>query len=293
MSVLDLESLACVDALARTLSFHRGARACALSPAAFGKRIKQVEDQLGKALFHRTTRRVELTPEGAALIPKARQLLADASELVSDAKGEAPPMDLTLGTRHELGLSWLMPARRLLKSRIPHLTIHLVFGNSEDLEAAVLGMRTDACVLSRMPATTRLDSVLLHQEDYVLVASPRLLKRTPLQTPMHSARHVLIDTDAALPLFRYLRPRGAELRFRSILHMGTIAAVRAALLDQEGVGVLPRYFVQRDLDGGRLSQVLQKTPMDHDNFRLIFRADDPRRELFEEAADVLRQMPLK
>ena len=73
---LDLESLACVDALARTLSFHRAARACALSPAAFGKRVKQVEEDLGRALFHRTTRRVELTPEGVRTeIPEGTALV--------------------------------------------------------------------------------------------------------------------------------------------------------------------------------------------------------------------------
>ena len=112
-------------------------------------------------------------------------------------------------------------------------------------------------------------------------------------TPAQSAQHVLIDTDRALPLFRYLRPRGADLTFQSVLHMGTIAAVRAAVLEREGVAVLPRYFVQKDLDAGRLQEVLTNTPMGHDDFRLIFRADDPRRELFGRMAEVLRRFPLK
>jgi hypothetical protein len=63
----DLESLACVDALSRTLRFHVAARARALSPAAFSKRVQQVEEHVGAPLFARTTRNVELTDAGEAL----------------------------------------------------------------------------------------------------------------------------------------------------------------------------------------------------------------------------------
>jgi DNA-binding transcriptional LysR family regulator len=289
---LDLESLACVDALARTLSFHRAARACALSPAAFGKRVRQVEEDLGRALFHRTTRRVEITPEGAALLPSIRRLLSDARELVGEARGEEPPVELTLGTRHELGMSWLLPARRTLRRELPHVTTHVSFGSTEELESAVLSLRADAAVLSRPPATARLDALNLQREDYVLVASPALLKERPLKKAADARAHVLVDASPSLPLFRYLRPR-AELRFARTLLMGTIAAIRAAVVGREGVAVLPRYFVEGDLERGRLARVLPRVPVDHDVFRLIFRADDPRRDLLARVAEILRAIPLR
>ena len=48
-----------------------GTLAVALTPAAFGQRIKQLEEQLGTSLFHRTTRSVRLTESGLALLPAA------------------------------------------------------------------------------------------------------------------------------------------------------------------------------------------------------------------------------
>jgi LysR family transcriptional regulator, glycine cleavage system transcriptional activator len=289
--MLDLESLTCVDALARTLSFHRAARACALSPAAFGKRVRQVEEHLTTPLFFRTTRRVELTPEGAQLLPAIRRLLSDAMALTHDARSEEPPVDLVLGTRHELGMSWLFPARRALHAALPHLTVHLAFGVSDALEAGVLSLRIDAAVLSRPPATTRLDALPLHREDYALVACPRLLRERPLRRAADAAAHTLIDADAALPLFRYLHP-AHELRFARTLLLGTIDAIRAGVLEREGVAVLPRYFVEDDLAAGRLTRVLPRTPLAHDLFRLIFRSDDPRRALLERVAEVLQGLPL-
>src|SRR5437773_2384277 len=65
------ENLRAFDAAARLLSFRAAARTVALTPAAFGQRIRQLEDQLGVALFRRTTRSVALPDPGLALLPEA------------------------------------------------------------------------------------------------------------------------------------------------------------------------------------------------------------------------------
>src|SRR5690606_7981399 len=48
-----------------------------ISQPALSLAIKNLEEELGGKLFARTTRQVRLTPEGAALLPQALQLLAD------------------------------------------------------------------------------------------------------------------------------------------------------------------------------------------------------------------------
>src|SRR5689334_25354523 len=64
---LSFESLRCFLAAARLLNFRNASRAVALTPAAFGQRIRQLEEQLGVELFARTTRSVSLTERGIAL----------------------------------------------------------------------------------------------------------------------------------------------------------------------------------------------------------------------------------
>lgn len=293
MSLPDLESLACVDALARTLRFHAAAKSRALSPAAFSKRIQQAEALLGAPLFARTTRKVDLTPAGVALLPRIRGLLAEAQGL-AEARTDAPAAaELMLGTRHELGMSWLFPARRVLARRLPHLTVHLRFGTTDDLERAVLSLRVDAIITSHPPSTRRLDSLSLAREDYVFVGSPRLLARTPFAAAADATEHVLIDAHDDLPLFSYLRVTGLPLRFARVLNLGTIEAIREAVRDREGVAVLPAYFVRDDLARGRLVRLLPRARLGHDFFRLIFRADDARRPLLEQLAGLLAAMPLR
>src|SRR5262249_3578107 len=73
-----LESLRCFAEAARLLNFRAAARAVALTPAALGQRIQQLEGQLGRPLFHRSTRRVTLSEAGLALLPHAQRALEAA-----------------------------------------------------------------------------------------------------------------------------------------------------------------------------------------------------------------------
>lgn len=62
-----LKALRTFEAAARHLSFAKAARELAVTPAAVGFQIKQLEDDLGGALFLRKHRSVELTPRGLQL----------------------------------------------------------------------------------------------------------------------------------------------------------------------------------------------------------------------------------
>lgn len=64
-------------AVAQSLSFAQAGERLYLSQSALSLTIKGLEEGLGGRLFSRTTRNVSLTPEGEALLPLARRLLAD------------------------------------------------------------------------------------------------------------------------------------------------------------------------------------------------------------------------
>jgi DNA-binding transcriptional LysR family regulator len=294
----DLESLRCFVAAADTLNFRAAARVVGLTPAALGQRIRQLEGALEVRLFHRTTRKVELTEAGMALLPKAQQTLDAARECVRAARGELgpPPMELTVGTRHELGLSWVQPMLPDLESRFPWVTFHLYFGSGADLALRLLGHEIDCAISSRRITEPGLDSVNLHREDYVFVASPHLLAEQPLDRLADTGAHTLLDIHADLPLYRYFRETpavGDVVRFAGFRRMGTIAAIRAGVMRGAGVAVLPEYLVRGDLAAGDLVPVLADIALQPDWFRLVFRTDDPRVSTFRAMGEAMRAHPLR
>jgi LysR family glycine cleavage system transcriptional activator len=291
---VDLESLRCFDAVATTLNFRAAAGRVHLSPTALSDRIKRLEEELDRRLFNRTTRKVTLTDDGMNLLPLARDVLASASRLTAAAKGALllPPFELFVGTRFELGLSWLCPALTPLGKRRPERTVHLHFADSPDLLARLERGDLDAVVSSGRLTSPRLTYAALHPEEYVFVSRPQIRVRGP-----EDVRELtLVDVSPDLPLFRYLLDAiedSSPWPFAKIEYLGGIGGIRHRLLEGNRVAVLPKYFVRDDLAKKRLTPLMRGTHLRSDAFRLIWRTKHPRESSLLDLANDLRTFPLR
>jgi len=293
-----IDNLRCFEAAARLLNFRAAARAVSLTPAAFSQRIRQIEERLEVRLFERSTRSVHLTQAGINLLPAARACLAAAGACIAAAKGESgkPSIELTLGTRFELGMSWLVPLLDELERAHPNISLNLYFGSGPELLYRLRVLALDAVITSARLSTPMLDAFNLHDEAYVLVANAEYLKRSPLATAADAAAHTLLDIDEELPLYRYFAESASApppLRFAGYRFLGLGAAVKARALGGHGIAVLPRHMVQAELESGQLARILPKVDLLSDHFRLVYRRDDPRRSAYEELAATLRETPIR
>lgn len=290
-----LEQLQAFVEAASTLNFREAARRTHCSPAAFSARVQGLEDALGATLFTRTTRHVAVTPAGERLLPVALRCLELASACVDAVRERPVERSLTLGTRFELGLSWLVPGLDALRRASPGRTLNLVFGDSPELLERARSDELDAVITSYRLRERDLVGVTLHTETYVFVAAPGSLPPGGVRGPLDVADLSLIDASADLPLFHYLLDARGEQAwpFQRRELLGAIGAIRLRVLQGAGLAVLPRYFVERDLAEGRLVQLLADTPMVEDQFRLVWRAGHPRAAELLALADDLRALPLR
>jgi DNA-binding transcriptional LysR family regulator len=207
----------------------------------------------------------------------------------------APPVELTVGTRFELGLSWLVPSLSILEKRRPTWRLHLYFGDTPDLLQRLRRAEVDCVVTSARLTQAGLEMARLYGERYVLVGQSKALARHPLGGPADARQHTLLDLHPDLPLFRYFldsRPGDEAWRFARVQHLGTIAAVRARLLEGAGIAVLPAYFVYDDLRRKRLRVLLPRTRLPMDWFRLVWSQGTPHGEVLRElAAELMRCAP--
>ena len=98
---MNLNHMRCFVAVAEEMHFGRAARRLFLTQQAVSTAVRKLERALGVRLFDRTTRRVELTEAGAAVLPEAQALLAAADRLLSVAGEERvrsrEPVSLKVG----------------------------------------------------------------------------------------------------------------------------------------------------------------------------------------------------
>ncbi len=106
---LPLNGLRVLDAAARHLSFTRAADELAVTPAAVGQQIRALEDTLGVVLFRRTTKGLELTPEGESGLAALRAAFLQFEESVRAMQAGQSSKSLTIAAPRDLTAKWLMP----------------------------------------------------------------------------------------------------------------------------------------------------------------------------------------
>jgi DNA-binding transcriptional LysR family regulator len=161
---MELQQMRYVVAVAETNSFTRAAERCLVVQSALSHQIARLERELGAKLFERTSRRVRLTPAGAAFLLAARQCL-DAAERaaaeVAAAVGEVRGR-LAVGLIPTVAAVDIPSALREFRRRYPHVRISLRVGASEDLVEQVRQGAIDVAFLG-LPPTTRPEGVAAHE----------------------------------------------------------------------------------------------------------------------------------
>ncbi|MEU9503023.1 LysR family transcriptional regulator [Streptomyces sp. NPDC048196] len=136
-------------ATAEELNFTRAAERLFISQPGLSKQIRQLEEGLRVRLFDRDRRTVTLTASGAALLPRARELVRlwdETQRAVSDAAA-AEAAVLTLGISTSTGRGLLPAIRARLAERRPNWRLQVRQIDWADATAGLAGGETDLALL--------------------------------------------------------------------------------------------------------------------------------------------------
>ncbi|MFJ7159191.1 LysR family transcriptional regulator [Streptomyces sp. NPDC101118] len=173
---MELQQMRYVLAVAETNSFTRAAERCLVVQSALSHQIARLERELGAKLFERTSRRVRLTPAGAAFLPAARQAVEAAERAAAEvaaAVGEVRGR-LSVGLIPTVAAADVPGALREFRRRHPHVRIGLRVGASDELTEQVREGVVDVAFLG-LPATSQPRGVAAHElgrDRLVAVAAP-------------------------------------------------------------------------------------------------------------------------
>lgn len=138
-----LAALRSFRAVAHERSFTRGAERCGQPQPVASRRIAALERHLGVTLLVRTSRRVDLTPEGERLLPVADEVLAGFERVERLFAGAAPALVLAVPTGVE------PRARAAIRRGLPNLTVAFA---EDDPEARAEALRSGSAHLALLPA---------------------------------------------------------------------------------------------------------------------------------------------
>jgi DNA-binding transcriptional LysR family regulator len=217
---LELRQLRYFVTVADELHFGRAAARLHMTQPPLSQTIAAMEEALGTALFLRNRRQVELTAAGAALLPEARRLLAEAAELPDlvrrAAAGQAGRLALSFVTSADYSV--LPPFMRRYRAAYPHVHIALQEATSDLQVEALLRGRIDAGLLIP-PLPEKARTAL----DYMKVLEEPLILCAPAELPaLRGGRPVRLQDLAPLPLVIFPRQSSPAL------HDAILSCFRAA-----------------------------------------------------------------
>lgn len=121
--------------VAREGSVTHAAQRLHISQPTLSKQLKDLEGELGKKLFVRSSFSVRLTDEGMLLRKRAEDILdmVDKTEEEFKALGELTGGDVRVGCAESDGIKHLARCVKTLQEQYPRIRLHVYSGNTEDL----------------------------------------------------------------------------------------------------------------------------------------------------------------
>ncbi len=117
--------------------FTAAAREFRLTPSGVSKLVSRLEGRLSARLINRSTRRLQLTPEGQAFYDRAVRVLSDIDEAEREAAaGASPRGHLRVNSNIPLGMRHVMPLVPQFLERHPEVTLDLIIRASAGLFSA-------------------------------------------------------------------------------------------------------------------------------------------------------------
>ncbi|HEV7328416.1 MAG TPA: LysR family transcriptional regulator [Bosea sp. (in: a-proteobacteria)] len=240
-------------------SFTTAGHQLGVSSSAIGKAISRLEERLGARLFHRSTRTITLTPEGAMFLERCRRIFGEieAAELELAHTRGAPRGKLRVSL--PIANVMMMPALTAFMRAYPDIQLDL---DLTDRIVEVIDGGFDVVIRAGEVTDSRLMSRLLGEFRLKLVASPDYLARRGVpQVPEDLSRHACLHHRFATSgkFERWpLRRDGEDLDIvpASAAIVNTIEPL--ILMAEQGLGIacLPDLALRRQFAEDRLRTVL-------------------------------------
>lgn len=250
---MDAGDLRVFEAVARLGAMNRAAEELHTVQSNVTARIRQIEAELGTALFERHSRGVVPTAAGRRLLPYAervRLLLAEARRAVKD-DGE-PAGSLAIGSLETTAGLRLPPLLAQYAAAYPAVDLSLVTGTTAALVKEVLDHRLDGAFVCGPVEHDELVEERVFREELVALTSPRIASLDAL----------FGERDLKIIVFRigcsYRQRLEAILAGRGLivtrsLEFGTIEGILGCVAAGIGVSLLPRAIVAEAAREGRIA----------------------------------------
>lgn len=258
-------------------SFSAAGRKLKLSPSAVSKLVTRLEDRLGTRLVVRSTRTLQLTPEGETYLARASRILAeiaDTEEIVSGGGRALPRGALSVNASVGFGERYILPLTGEFLRLFPEVQLDVTL---TDDTVDLIRERVDIAIRHGPLRDSSLMARKLGQSPQVVIASPdyiaeRGMPKTPADLDLHNC--INFNFRRAVEGWPFRDPESGRVDVRPVsgsLRASSGSIIRQFCLDGLGIGRVGRFHVEPDIEAGRLMVLLDDwNPEDIEEIHAVY-----------------------
>jgi DNA-binding transcriptional LysR family regulator len=274
---MELSQLEVFLAVARERRFSRAAEKLYRTQSAVSQTIRKLEDELGEALFDRSSREGVLTDAGKVLYDYAEKLInlrSEAAESLTELR-ELQKGKLVIAA-NEFTVLYLLPVLAEFRRLHPMIRIKVERALGSHIPDDVLSYSAEFGVLSYEPQDPSLNSVVVYLDELVFVVPP---KHPLALTPQVSIRQLGAESFVAHIVSSPYREKVIQLfkTHKTPLHMDvelpTLQAIKQFVAMENGVALVPGISVETEIARGELVRIRVRDLQITRKLRLIYRKD--------------------
>ena len=234
---MELRVLQYFLAVAREGSISAAAQSLHLTQPTLSRQLKELEEELGRQLMVRGSRKITLTEDGVLLRKRAEEILDLVGRTEREMAGNAVSGDVYIGAGETDGVRQLARAANRLRRDYPGICFHIVSGDAADVcERLDRGLLDFGLLLGDIDkARYRYLELPMRDTWGVLMRRDSPLARKETVTPEDLWDKPLIlsrQTDNKSGLYRWLRREPDELRPAATYNL----IYNASRMVEEGLG---------------------------------------------------------
>ncbi len=247
--------LRCFEAAAKHQSFTAAAEELGLTQSGVSRQVKELEDQIGAALFRREGRGIRLTRAGRSFADAIFSDLARLRRTVSQAvaAGESQEV-LSIAVLPTFAERWLVPRLGDFKAKRANLDL-MVYSRSDPFDLADQGIEIAIHFGTNDWPGAKLTP--LCPEDLVVVASPALIEANAVKDATDIFNMPLLHLTSRPHLWRVFQKTLPEVTAyaQQGSYFDQFSLIISAAVSGLGAAILPTYLIEPELASGTLIQL--------------------------------------
>jgi DNA-binding transcriptional LysR family regulator len=257
--MMDIGALIAFVTVTETGSFSTAAQQLGQTPSGVSRTVSRLEKELGMTLMHRTTRRLDLTAEGAWLLERARRVLAELADTEAQAAARrGHPAGLVRVNAATPALDHLVaPLVADFLDAYPQVSLELTSGETV---VDLIEEKVDVAIRIGILPDSSLNARLLGRSRIRVLAAPGYLERHGRPaTPAELAGHRLLGFTAPASLNTWPLREGSQEGFiaKPQVTASSGETLRHLALGGAGIVSLSDFLSGADVAAGRLVPLLE------------------------------------